>query len=85
MGKIRFGVLFTGGEQPSYLKEIASQFENLDYYSLWVGDHFFVGKNAIFESFTLLSALSSETRKIRLGTMVACNSYRNPALTAKIT
>jgi alkanesulfonate monooxygenase SsuD/methylene tetrahydromethanopterin reductase-like flavin-dependent oxidoreductase (luciferase family) len=85
MGKIRFGVLLTGSEQPRYLKEIASQFENLDYYSLWVPDHFFIGKNAILESFTLLSALSSHTRKIRLGTMVACNSYRNPALTAKIT
>jgi alkanesulfonate monooxygenase SsuD/methylene tetrahydromethanopterin reductase-like flavin-dependent oxidoreductase (luciferase family) len=86
MTKIRFGVneptyLF----DPRYLKETALQLENLGYYSLWVADRLAIGKYPRFEPFTLLSALSLETKKIRLGTMVACNSYRNPALTAKIT
>ena len=32
-----------------------------------------------------IAALSSITAKIRLGTMVLCNSFRNPALLAKMT
>jgi alkanesulfonate monooxygenase SsuD/methylene tetrahydromethanopterin reductase-like flavin-dependent oxidoreductase (luciferase family) len=37
----------------------------------------------ILESWTTLSALSSLTNSIRLGTMVSCNAHRNPALLAK--
>ena len=36
------------------------------------------------ESWTTLSALSSITTEIRLGTMVLCNSFRSPALLAKM-
>jgi len=38
---------------------------------------------SILESWTTLSALSTLTSKIRLGTMVSCNQHRNPALLAK--
>jgi alkanesulfonate monooxygenase SsuD/methylene tetrahydromethanopterin reductase-like flavin-dependent oxidoreductase (luciferase family) len=38
---------------------------------------------SIFESWTTLSALSSITSRIRLGTMVSCNQHRNPAVLAK--
>jgi F420-dependent oxidoreductase-like protein len=38
----------------------------------------------ILECWTTLAALSSITTRIRLGTMVTCNSFRNPALLAKI-
>jgi F420-dependent oxidoreductase-like protein len=41
-------------------------------------------KMPILECWTTLSALSSVTEKIRLGTMVTCNSFRNPALLAKM-
>ena len=41
-------------------------------------------KMPILECWTTLSALSSATEKIRLGTMVTCNSFRNPALLAKM-
>jgi alkanesulfonate monooxygenase SsuD/methylene tetrahydromethanopterin reductase-like flavin-dependent oxidoreductase (luciferase family) len=37
-----------------------------------------------FESFTSLSALAAVTSRIRLGHIVICNGYRNPALTAKM-
>lgn len=36
------------------------------------------------ECWTALSALAGTTERIRLGTMVLCNSFRNPALTAKM-
>jgi alkanesulfonate monooxygenase SsuD/methylene tetrahydromethanopterin reductase-like flavin-dependent oxidoreductase (luciferase family) len=41
-------------------------------------------KMPILECWTTLSALSSVTETIRLGTMVTCNTFRNPALLAKM-
>jgi probable F420-dependent oxidoreductase len=43
-------------------------------------------KNSIplLECWTALSALSRETTRLRLGTSVLCNSYRNPAILAKM-
>ncbi len=37
-----------------------------------------------FESFTMLSALAAVTTKVRLGHVVICTAFRNPALTAKM-
>ena len=36
------------------------------------------------ETWSLLSALAVATKKLKLGTLVTCNSYRNPAILAKI-
>jgi len=36
------------------------------------------------DAWTLLAALATSTQKIRLGTLVTCNSYRHPSLLAKI-
>jgi len=62
---------------------IAEEAEGLGYDSLWLADHL-MGQRPILECWTTLSALSSLTTRIRLGTMVLCNSYRNPALLAKM-
>ena len=37
-----------------------------------------------FESFAMLSAMAMVTRRVRLGHMVICTGFRNPALTAKL-
>jgi alkanesulfonate monooxygenase SsuD/methylene tetrahydromethanopterin reductase-like flavin-dependent oxidoreductase (luciferase family) len=39
---------------------------------------------SFFECFTLLSAISLYTKKLKIGQIVTCNSYRNPALLAKM-
>ena len=39
---------------------------------------------ATFEGWTLLTALAVETEKVRLGTLVICNPFRNPAVLAKM-
>jgi len=57
--------------------------ERQGYDSIWLADHL-MGQKPILECWTTLSALSSLTRTIRLGTMVLCNSYRNPAILAKM-
>ena len=36
-----------------------------------------------FESFAVLAALAVSTERVRLGHMVVCTGFRNPALTAK--
>src|SRR5581483_10879428 len=42
------------------------------------------GEFAPWETFTMLSALAAVTTKITLGTIVACTSFRPPALLAKM-
>jgi F420-dependent oxidoreductase-like protein len=63
--------------------------EDLGYDSLWVYDHFHnvprPANEAVFECWTTITAISQLTSRIRLGQMVGCNSYRNPAVLAKIT
>jgi alkanesulfonate monooxygenase SsuD/methylene tetrahydromethanopterin reductase-like flavin-dependent oxidoreductase (luciferase family) len=64
---------------------IVKRCEQLGYDSVWVPDHMMLGRNqAILDGWTVLSAFSAATEKIKLGMMVSCNSYRNPALAAKM-
>lgn len=63
----------------------AKDAESLGYESLWSPDHFMLGKNGMtFEAWTTLSAISQVTSRVKFGTWVSCNNYRNPALVAKM-
>jgi F420-dependent oxidoreductase-like protein len=67
--------------------ELTKQAEELGFESLWVFEHFHTVPKAAeeitFESFAMLSALAMVTQRVRLGHMVLCAGFRNPALTAK--
>ena len=69
--------------------EIAVLAEELGYDSLWWYDHMHnvpvPAHEAVFECWTTVAAISQRTSRIALGQMVGCNSYRNPALLAKMT
>jgi len=69
--------------------ELARQAEQLGFESLWVFDHFHTvdpdaTDDPTFESFTTLAAVAMVTRRVRVGHMVICTGFRNPALTAKL-
>lgn len=57
--------------------------EKLGFHSMWFADHI-VLRGPRLECWTLLSALAPLTDRIRLGSLVLCNSFRNPALVAKM-
>jgi F420-dependent oxidoreductase-like protein len=68
--------------------EVARQADRLGFESIWLYDHFHTvprpTDEITFESFTSLSALAALTERIRLGHIVICTAFRNPALTAKM-
>jgi F420-dependent oxidoreductase-like protein len=68
--------------------EVAQQAERLGFESVWVFDHVHTTPKPTdeitFESFTTLAALAALTERVRLGQIVICNGFRNPALTAKM-
>jgi F420-dependent oxidoreductase-like protein len=68
--------------------KLTRQAEALGFESLWVFDHFHTVPDPTdeitFESFAMLAAMAMVTSRVRLGHMVVCTGFRNPALTAKM-
>jgi F420-dependent oxidoreductase-like protein len=69
---------------------VAVEGENAGFDTVLVMDHFYqlpaLGAPDLYmlEAYTLLGALAARTRKCRLSSLVTGNTYRNPALLAKI-
>lgn len=79
------------GGQPRFrdLRAMAEAAEAMGLDSFWLADHVIFrapsGENiGTWEGFTFLSALAAATSRIQLGPLVACTSFRNPALLAKM-
>jgi F420-dependent oxidoreductase-like protein len=68
--------------------EVAQRADRLGFESIWLFDHFHTTPEPTdeltFECFTSLAALAAVTQRVRLGQIVACVAYRNPALLAKM-
>jgi F420-dependent oxidoreductase-like protein len=86
---IRFGVQTP--QQHTTWSEILSLWQEIDglgYDTAWVFDHFLPifsdPTGRCLEAWTALSALSMATRNVRLGVMVTGNTYRHPAVLAKM-
>ena len=88
MSKVEFGVMLRQQkiEFPE-IKDAAQLCDKLGYDSVWFYDHV-LGQGIIgidiLEPWTLMSALSTVTENIKLGTMVLCNGFRHPPLLAKM-
>jgi F420-dependent oxidoreductase-like protein len=70
-------------------RRVAQTLERLGFDSLWLYDHFHTTPRAeiepTFECWTTMAALAEATNTIRLGQLVTCALYRNPAYLAKIS
>jgi probable F420-dependent oxidoreductase len=90
--------LMPGLEEKSYagrtprfheLRALAQRAEQVGFDSFWLADHFIVrfpGEDEIgqWEVFTFLAGIAAVTSRIALGPLVACTSFREPALLAKM-
>ena len=76
-------------KQYEFSKSISIAADNIGFDSIYAYDHLIpyykndVNKN-LFECLTLLSSVTTITKRIKVGQIVTCNSYRNPSLLAKI-
>lgn len=65
--------------------------EELGYDSVWIPDHLIIEvtrpgarPEGTWEGWSLIAALAAATERIKLGMLVSCTAFRNPALLAKI-
>ncbi len=75
-------------EKYEAMTNVALEAERLGFDSVWLYDHFHTVPEptieATFECWTSMAALARDTKTIKLGQLVTCNSFRNPAHLAKI-
>lgn len=86
---IRFGI--ASGQQNyqwPQLKQLWEAADRAGYDSLWTSDHLYAiltdPAEPAFEGWATLAALSQHTNRARIGSLVNCNGFRNPCLTAKM-
>jgi len=89
MRPVKFNVGLPNGDFAN-ISTFAKRAEELGYYSISIDDHFFM-RNMFgtpdlphLECYTVLAALATATRTIRLAPLVTAMSYRTPQLLAKI-
>ncbi|HEX8034705.1 MAG TPA: LLM class F420-dependent oxidoreductase [Ktedonobacterales bacterium] len=70
------------------LTRVAQTADEVGFESAWLVDHFHTiprpSQEITFECWTTAAAVARDTQRIRIGQMVTCNGYRNPALLAKM-
>ncbi len=68
--------------------DLAKEAERLGFTALWASDHLFFDARSerrnCLDTWTLITALAPITTRLRLGTLVTCNSYRLPSILAKM-
>src|SRR5436309_8184133 len=70
------------------MTRVAQTADETGFASVWLVDHFhtvpYPSQEVTFECWTTTAALARDTKRVRVGQMVTCNEFRNPALLAKM-
>ncbi len=68
------------------MRALALAAEAAGFDSFWLPDHLLSEEEdqGFWDAFTILSAIAALTQRITIGSLVACASFRNPGLVAKI-
>ena len=85
---MKYGYEIRTGHTYQEIRELALLAEKYGFDSVHVTDHL-IGfdperRQPILEAVSLMSAIAVETKRVKVGHVVLANSFRNPALTAKI-
>lgn len=70
----------------AHLRKLAAAIEELGFGGYYQSDHFIQNKEArldALETFTALTYVATATRRVKLGTLAAPFSFRNPAIVAR--
>lgn len=90
VGKMDFGVQIEPqfGFTFDQVKTITEVALKNGFGTIWFSDHFLLDKDAtnrvLLDPWLLMAALTQQNSQVRVGSMVFCQSYRNPALAAKM-
>jgi alkanesulfonate monooxygenase SsuD/methylene tetrahydromethanopterin reductase-like flavin-dependent oxidoreductase (luciferase family) len=89
MNEVKLGILLwsQATDWPSF-ERAARRVDELGYDSLWTWDHVYAifgdPYQAIFEGWMSLAAWAKVATRVQLGLLVGANTFRNPALVAKM-
>jgi F420-dependent oxidoreductase-like protein len=87
-GAMRFSFWTGNGHPWSEILDGCTHAEATGWDGIWVADHFlpFMGDDLgdMHEAWSLLAGIAAAVPRVRIGTLVAGNTYRNPAVLAKI-